>query len=371
MWYRAPPYPIAMPRARGRIITQPHGDAWVTKKWPKKIGRNRSPAVRQGMSDFAWLQQSLKHTAPQEVAQAIADTHKTGWYPRDALMAAAYGNYIKWSYAPGGEPTLPAFPVPSPIRNINHLIKLWEIPCAIPPMIWIETAIPALCKLMFSYLAFSPNDILFQRAGRHFHHGLNKLGKGIRAAQPEIDAGGKKMLWKLLEIPERILYWYFVADLLTEFAANWTSLAYEASLCNPLYTAIVQQEGGSGLAVPEGDWGFIYPLSYIQRRGFHSGAPIVVYPALWTADFGLQCSFSPIFGSPEVAIRIVYGIEERVLAQSEWSPTKVGEVTTLQLTAGLGGNEFAPNRVGMQCRARGGIASQQSPLTVVATADVY
>lgn len=70
---------------------QRHGK-WVTANWPKKRGKAKSPAQLQAERDFASVCRAIKLTAAEVQMYARANAAGTPMLPRDAMMAALYGN---------------------------------------------------------------------------------------------------------------------------------------------------------------------------------------------------------------------------------------------------------------------------------------
>lgn len=70
---------------------QRHGK-WVTAKWPKKRGKPKSAAQSQAQKDFAAVCRAIKLTAAEIQMYARANAAGTPMLPRDAMMAALYGN---------------------------------------------------------------------------------------------------------------------------------------------------------------------------------------------------------------------------------------------------------------------------------------
>lgn len=70
---------------------QRHGK-WVTAKWPKKRGKPKSAAQSQAQKDFAAVCRAIKLTAAEVQMYARANAAGTPMLPRDAMMAALYGN---------------------------------------------------------------------------------------------------------------------------------------------------------------------------------------------------------------------------------------------------------------------------------------
>jgi len=120
------------------------------------------------------------------------------------------------------------------IRNLNTIIDFWEVPCSIPWEVWVRTALPALVPVLIDLVTPGKIEVLKMPLGRY--HGLG--GKAIRRAYKKyfpgaVAAAEGNYLWKILRPIERVLFWWMIADLVTDFLANWMSMAYRSQGCSP------------------------------------------------------------------------------------------------------------------------------------------
>lgn len=80
-------------RGRMQVIwTEKYG--WITYKWPRGRGKPVSEAQALTQSQFARIMQVIKVQPAPILESAEEITQNTGWYVRDVLMSAAYGNLI-------------------------------------------------------------------------------------------------------------------------------------------------------------------------------------------------------------------------------------------------------------------------------------
>lgn len=141
------------------------------------------------------------------------------------------------------------------LRNINFLRRIAKIPCTEPDM-WIlaetffKAAPPALLQLFVpgcseilqARIGIDPfggvfNPILKgppgpQGIGRRGRHG-KAIGAQIGGLVKGLPLGGNQFLWRIgFFHVQAALWWWQVADVTTEFLANWQSMVYEEEGCN-------------------------------------------------------------------------------------------------------------------------------------------
>ncbi len=106
---------------------------------------------------------------------------------------------------------------------VSNVTKLLTMPCATPPLVYVETAIPALLKLFSSIAHPSFKAAYHQALGRTMHHTVFEVANEVLQDDPILESGGFKFLYRLtadLDILTRDLW---LADLAYEGLFNWTS----------------------------------------------------------------------------------------------------------------------------------------------------
>ena len=136
---------------------------------------------------------------------------------------------------------------PSFIEKVGFIRKWWSIKCETPWIIYFETGGKALKNAMLTLLSFGMDDVLrgyFRpkdtRTGRHGKK-RRKRRKGGKEAMPELGekigqnlpgheeikgrktSDGIKHLWEIDGKIQRALYYWMIADLVTDFAYDWLS----------------------------------------------------------------------------------------------------------------------------------------------------
>lgn len=117
------------------------------------------------------------------------------------------------------------------IDNLGYVAEATYYPCYNPdPILMIKAAGNALGPVLLSAGTFGCLDIVRMRAGISPWHsrGLKALING--AVKPaEHDAFNK--VYKYLVPLEKVLFFWFVVDLTTEFVARWHSQAFKLGAC--------------------------------------------------------------------------------------------------------------------------------------------
>lgn len=183
------------------------------------------------------------------------------------------------------------------IRKLNHLVKMWEMPCADPsPEIYLETFFPAFGLAMLSFLLPGTVEVIEMPLGRY--HGLGgKVLRGLakKTVPAWVDFTNKIWKFTLLSYIERILFWWMVIDLIIDTLYNWESLAQQMSGCLPTDLLSTGFAGGGSVYPGTNTW---IPIDW-QRR-FDEGNLIDVTflrrPAGMVTSVGFGISAQPFFG---------------------------------------------------------------------------
>lgn len=118
------------------------------------------------------------------------------------------------------------------LKNINYLIKLYNIPCGVPDaLVIIETAFKAAPPALLTIFTPGCNEIVKTKLGLSPWH-LKGINGFIKKAAPPQAIAANKFLYKIGYFTiEKYLYWYMLADVTTEFFTTWTSFMYQAQQC--------------------------------------------------------------------------------------------------------------------------------------------
>jgi hypothetical protein len=128
-------------------------------------------------------------------------------------------------------------------------------PCALPgPLIFIETALRAAVGTLYEALSFSCRDILKTRAGISWKCG-RILKAIIKQAHPGELVDDFHQLYRFLSPIDRLLWYFFLAELLSRFVASWTSMLYVAQQCKAPDNQSADSKPGPYFGTFGGTWG--------------------------------------------------------------------------------------------------------------------
>src|SRR4051794_22750875 len=109
------------------------------------------------------------------------------------------------------------------IDNLGYVSKATYFPCATPsPILAIQAAGDALFPVLASALQFGCLDIIKMRAGMSPWH-ARKLRALISNPVTAVETDRLNKIYKYAVPVEKLLFFWFVVDLTTEFFARWQS----------------------------------------------------------------------------------------------------------------------------------------------------
>ncbi len=143
---------------------------------------------------------------------------------------------------------------PEDFDKVNYVIDSWANACEAPWYIYVETLKPALLEAFIVLISFGWADVirgrfrpkgLGRRTGKRkgkwaksrprFPEIGNTLGKSLPFGEQLDDFvkwGTKtKFLWRIDNAMQAGLFMWLVADVVEDFAFNWTSLLYKTYWC--------------------------------------------------------------------------------------------------------------------------------------------
>lgn len=207
----------------------------------------------------------------------------------------------------------------------NAIIRYIEDPCVGAPwLLYVELALPPLGNAIVTWFGFGLDDVIrgyFRpkglRTGRHGRGGKRggkprtKIGKAIsripglgddvgntigKALPGATEARGRhvsqgvKQLWIVDNFLQRGLFYWLVADMITDFLYEWTSLLQESEFCKRTYSAGVYATGdGGGLAFGN-IWFAVEAPNIIKSSGFvgWNVSTATFARGKWTAIMGAE-----------------------------------------------------------------------------------
>jgi len=119
------------------------------------------------------------------------------------------------------------------IYQVGQVIELASQPCAIDPWIAVRGIFQYAPTLIWALFQPDPLDMTFDRAG--VKHNRKRYGKVRVQEINQVDlsklTGGGWALFKTGTLTQKAGWWLIIADATSDYAINWTSLAYAFSGC--------------------------------------------------------------------------------------------------------------------------------------------
>lgn len=165
------------------------------------------------------------------------------------------------------------------LNNLGFLNSIRAYPCAEPnPILFIGAGAVAGSFTLLELESWSCRDIIKLRAGISYRCG-KVLKAVIKAAHGADYIDTISKVHKFIGPAEKLLWYWFVADLATGFVAHWTSLIYQLQGCAPLSEGATWQGKGypPELLIPGRPW----PISatvenYKGKPGFATSTGCIV-----------------------------------------------------------------------------------------------
>jgi len=182
---------------------------------------------------------------------------------------------------------------------------MWQNPCDAPWIVYIETAFPAFLDLLISFASFGLSDIArgyfrpkrartgmhgrkAKRSGKRKPKGIPEFGEKVGKNLPGYErvsarkvSQGVHTLWRIDGVIQRLLWWWLVIDVVSEFLFRWTSQLYATEYCEkagqPALSAYTEE---GGLLAITGWHGRIFANTDYNKGGFLWTGGSIRHPSL-------------------------------------------------------------------------------------------
>lgn len=220
---------------------------------------------------------------------------------------------------------------PDTFDKVNYVIDMWTNPCRAPWYIYVETMWPAALTAFITLITFGWDDVArgyFRPKGLGMRRTSKKKGKkgrglrgipelgellgnklpGAQEAQGQKWSNAAKTLWRIDSAMQAGLFWWLVADVIEDFAFDWTSVLYESYWCRNSDLGGFSYSTVGGGAIWNGGWKVAgFPIEDYEDAppnwNFNTGGSGGVWATIGVAH---TCVRHPSFGIPtsfRVALR--------------------------------------------------------------------
>lgn len=182
------------------------------------------------------------------------------------------------------------------ISRIGHVIDIFATPCSPSPEIWVKAAFissPRLAYLLVKPFLLATEWHIRTSTNHRKLKGIARLGAEFT---PQFTGEGRPGWVVFKNLGDLILKieWYFmIIDRTTEFAVNWTSLAYSYQGC--LFPDSIWFEGKmtGGVMIPNDDWTAVGPFWFDNYRGEPGYGGFIGIPRGYSGVAKLSTSVTP------------------------------------------------------------------------------
>lgn len=166
---------------------------------------------------------------------------------------------------------------PKWIDKANFVVDFVDNPCDAPWTVYFETALPAAGRAVLMVLAFGMDDVIrgYARPGgrRNPYHrrkgrkgrlrirGIPELGEAVGSHLPAPESfktrsvtQGVKNLWIVDGVMQRALWYWLLADIISEFLYEWTTTISKTEFCKGRFGSNLLAEGAGGSAIAIVGW---------------------------------------------------------------------------------------------------------------------
>lgn len=201
--------------------------------------------------------------------------------------------------------------------RVGKVIDILATPCDVQPMVWVYAFWTSAPVLLASLYKPDPVDYLTERGGRPHKHGRNRRFRPAWAQPPDLPVPEGKLGWAAFTLGkfiERAGWYMLVADATTQFAVNWTSLAYQWSGCRTPDAKYARSNVVTPIFTPGAAGTYIFNDWAVQsQNGFFADTNSISTPAGFQANVGINFNvkphdFPPFPQAAVTAVRLKDGI---------------------------------------------------------------
>jgi hypothetical protein len=145
---------------------------------------------------------------------------------------------------------------PKKLTTIGAIRKVVEMPCAIPPLLYVEAIVPTVLDLFHAVTKPVWKQEVKLALGHSWLKALKHDMRGAERDLPPILNTGLEKLYVAAEFLDKSMFYLWVAGLGARAAYDWASLVHEWTPCSKSpHKQMASGAGCVGNFIPNGDWG--------------------------------------------------------------------------------------------------------------------
>lgn len=208
-------------------------------------------------------------------------------------------------------------------KEVGAVRRVVEMPCAVPPLIYLATFKPALMDMIHSNIEPVWKQEIKIATGKSWLKHLKGYMSNAHRDLPPLAANGLEKLYVAAEFLDKATFYLWVADMAETLVYNWASLIHEFTPCHKSpHDQIASGANCTGGFIADGVWRAAPP--YVRTFGSGGGlvAPSPIVPKSAIYEMMQTVHWPPTTdGTYQAALRVRNGRTGEIVALSASATT--------------------------------------------------
>src|SRR5277367_6979369 len=210
------------------------------------------------------------------------------------------------------------------LPSIGKVKSMLFLPCANPPQLWVSTFIPAAISAVSTLLTPDNKELVRLATGKSWLKNLKTVVREATVDEGTAYDGALKTFFRLTEYADAASWYFFLTSIGADFLADWTSLTYKVSGCQPAQKSWTTA-GGLPVGIFNADGNWATSVAFTESNPT-PGQPLAT---LVSVAYSQKCYYN---------LAIVWHTNNPLIADVEW---KVQNVNTGEVVASGGSGLFS------------------------------
>lgn len=116
--------------------------------------------------------------------------------------------------------------------RLNYIVRMQSEVCANNWYLWIEAAVEAAPKLVYSLQAVSKVDVLKEVLEQDYKCGIREMMRNGKRAGASNGERAKVFFWKIAGLTTRLFWYWLIIEEVTAFIVDWQSIVIAEQKCD-------------------------------------------------------------------------------------------------------------------------------------------
>lgn len=195
-------------------------------------------------------------------------------------------------------------PPPQPHNIVGNVKRILAIPCDTPPSVWVETALPAALKAIYSVAEPDPKEAYHKAFGNSLYHDYKTVLQDAEIVPPAEGNEATSFFFAALDWADLTAWFLFLADVALDGLMNWTTQIIKQTQCKmkgyegqghgTFFFGAIEDDGRwqqLDFSFPEGtDFYPVSPSSIVVPKGHSCIVAAQASFHLWASESGVPCA---------------------------------------------------------------------------------